>query len=293
MYDYYDDDSRSRELRRSSSAGSRGRTSGRSTRDTRTRSSRSTRSSGRGSSRRSSLNGRPRNNAVTVKPLGVAILVVLSVLLAVVLTRCTMTPKIKAAQKAEREAKNEVVELKNQVASLENSLAQAQAELKNQGVESPWTKSGKFTTGDDTLDKEVKTFCDKNSGTGLAQADAALEVYKAVAWADYVERDNAQDPKGKDWRIVYAKQYYENDCSGNCYEFAAFLAYCLQYMGYEDAVSQVVIVELQSGGWGDHGLVFLTDTNGRACLCDTSLGTDGWLLDADAYNVEIQDVENA
>lgn len=292
MYDYYDDGGRSRELRGSSSSAGRSRTSGRTTRDSRTRSSRP---SGRGSSRtrRSSLDRRPRNNSLTFKPLGVAIIVVLSVLLSVFLTRCTMTPKIKEAQKAERAAKNEVVELKNELSALQTSLDQAKAELKGKGVDSPWTKSGKFTTGDDMLDNEVKTFCDKNSGTGLAQPAAALEVYKAVAWADYVERDNAQDPKGKDWRIVYAKQYYENDCSGNCYEFAAFLGYCLQYMGYEDAVSQVVIVELQSGGWGDHGLVFLTDTDGRACLCDTSLGTDGWLLDADSYNVEIQDVENA
>ena len=161
------------------------------------------------------------------------------------------------------------------------------------GVKSPWISSGTFATGDATLDEEVKKFCDGIATTDMDIDTAALEVYKGVAWSDYVERDDAQHPAGKDWRIEYARQYYENDCTGNCYEFAAFLGYCLQYLGFADAHSEAVILELKSGDWGDHGLVYVTNTDGTPSLCDTSLGTNGWMLKDTAYNVQIQDVENA
>ncbi|MBR3328287.1 MAG: hypothetical protein IKG22_13290 [Atopobiaceae bacterium] len=161
------------------------------------------------------------------------------------------------------------------------------------GVEDPWLTQGTFTTGDETLDQEVKAFCDERVTTAMNVDTAALEVYKAIAWAEYVERDDAQHPAGKDWRIEYARKYYEHDCSGNCYEFAAFLMYCLRYLGYQDATAQGVAIELQSGSWGDHGLVYVTNTDGRKCLCDTSRGVDGWMLDDTVYNVEIQDFENA
>ncbi|MBR3315828.1 MAG: hypothetical protein IKG18_17015 [Atopobiaceae bacterium] len=160
------------------------------------------------------------------------------------------------------------------------------------GVKSPWITSGTFTTGDATLDEEVKEFCDGIATTDMDIDTAALEVYKGVAWSEYVERDDAQHPAGKDWRIEYARQYYENDRSGNCYEFAAFLSYCLQYLGLEDAHAEAVILELKSGDWGDHGLVYVTNTDGTPSLCDTSLGTNGWMLKETAYNVQIQDVEN-
>ena len=161
------------------------------------------------------------------------------------------------------------------------------------GVKSPWTESGTFTTGDSTLDEEVKEFCDGIATSDMDIDTAALEVYKGVSWSTYVERDDAQHPSGKNWRIEFARQYYENGCSGNCYEFAPFLGYCLQYLGFEDAHGEAVLIQLKSGDWGDHGLVFVTNTDGRSCLCDTSLGTNGWMLDETAYNYEIQDLENA
>lgn len=161
------------------------------------------------------------------------------------------------------------------------------------GVKSPWTASGTFTTGDSTLDEEVKEFCDGIATSDMDIDTAALEVYKGVSWSHYVERDDAQHPSGKNWRIEFARQYYENGCSGNCYEFAPFLGYCLQYLGFEDAHGEAVLIQLKSGDWGDHGLVFVTNTDGRSCLCDTSLGTNGWMLDETSYNYEIQDLENA
>mgnify|MGYP006872998923 CR=1 FL=1 len=161
------------------------------------------------------------------------------------------------------------------------------------GVKSPWTESGTYTSGDATLDEEVKEFCDGIATTDMDIDTALLEVYKGIAWSDYVERDDAQHPSGKDWRLEYARQYYEHDCSGNCYEFASFLGYCLQYMGLSDAHAEGVLVELESGGWGDHGIVYVTNTDGTPSICDTARGTNGWMLKESAYNVQMQDFEDA
>jgi hypothetical protein len=210
-------------------------------------------------------------------------------------TRCVMRPQIEEAEQAAISANNQVVSMQSDVSRLQEELrvAKAQAEDANAGVESKWTSSGRFTTGDETLDQEVKDFCDGIVKEGQSQEDAVMAVYTAIAWSEYVERDDAQNPSGENWRIEYARKYYEHDCSGNCYEFAAFLGYCLRYMGLEDAVSQAVLVQLQSGSWGDHGIVYVTSLDGRSCLCDTSLGVDGYMLDADSYNVQIRDVENS
>ena len=265
-----------------------------------------------GDARRRSSSGRPRDarqvdrgrrrNTQTLLlgmrlPLVMTLLsVLLSVGVSVFATRCAMQPKIDAANESAKEVKEEATTLSKEVSRLNNELKTAQAaaeQVANKGVEDSWLSSGKFTTGDETLDKEVKEFCDGIATSGQDQATAALEVYKSIAWSEYVERDDAQHPSGKDWRTEYARKYYEHDCSGNCYEFAAFLSYCLRYLGYTDAVAEGVEVELQSGGWGDHGIVYVTDTDGRDCLCDTSRGVDGWMLDVDSYNVRIVDFENA
>ena len=222
--------------------------------------------------------------------------VLLSVGVSVFATRCVMQPKIDAANAQTKEAKDTVSSLSQQVSSLKEEVRTAKAAAEataNKGVDDSWLSSGKFTTGDETLDKEVKDFCDNLVSSDQDLPTAALEVYKAIAWSEYVERDDAQHPSGENWRIEYARKYYEHDCTGNCYEFATFLSYCLRYLGYSDAVAEGVQVELQSGGWGDHGIVYVTDTDGRSCLCDTSRGVDGWMLDVDSYNVRIVDFENA
>lgn len=161
------------------------------------------------------------------------------------------------------------------------------------GVESPWVKSGPYTTGDTVLDSEVKAYCDSIVDTSLSQDSAAFEVYKSIAWSDYVERDAAQHPSGENWRTEFARMYYENGCSGNCYEFASFLSYCLQYLGYEDAVAEGVEIEFQSGNWGDHGIVFVTNTDGSSCICDTARGTDAWMISPSSYNMQIMNFESA
>lgn len=244
----------------------------------------------------------------------VILLILVSIAASVLITRAVMMPKIEEAQQEATVAKSQLSTLSQQLSTLsqnseketstsssakdstEDSKKEESDTSKSSsanGVEDPWLKSGTYTSGDSVLDTEVKAFCDSLVNTSMNLDTAALEVYKGIAWSEYVERDEAQNPSGKDWRTQFARMYYENGCSGNCYEFAAFLMYCLQYLGFDDAVAEGVLVQLQAGGWGDHGIVYVTNTDGSASICDTARGTDGWMIPQGTYNVQIQDFENA
>lgn len=149
------------------------------------------------------------------------------------------------------------------------------------GVEDPWSPTGYFTTGDAELDQLVKSYCDSQAQDGLDAGDNAYYTYLHISWIDYVENDQNQRPwdvEG-DWRITYAKQCFTN-MTANCYEFAAAIQYIMRYYGYADAIAEPCLVLRQSGNWGDHGLVFLTSLDGRQCLIDASLSSNGWLLPA-------------
>lgn len=233
----------------------------------------------------------------------VLVLLIVGVGVSVLVTRAFMTPRIEEATAQAEEAQEQVKTLTKRLETTIREAAENEASLKEElekagkktdskdGTKSPWISEGGLSSGDETLDNEVKAFCDARTDSSMSQDAAALEVYKGVAWSEYVERDNAQHPSGPNWRIEYARQYYENDCTGNCYEFAAFLSYCLQYLGYSDARAEGVGIQLESGMLGDHGLVFVTNTDGSACLCDTARGTDGWMIPADSYNMEIMNFE--
>ncbi len=149
------------------------------------------------------------------------------------------------------------------------------------GVEDPWSPTGYFTTGDSELDQMVKDYCDGQTQSGLDAGDNAYYTYLHISWLEYVEDDQNQRPwdvEG-DWRITYAKQCFTK-MTANCYEFAAAVQYIMRYYGYADAIAETCLVLKQSGAWGDHGLVFLTSLDGRQCLIDTSLSSNGWLLPA-------------
>ena len=149
------------------------------------------------------------------------------------------------------------------------------------GVEDPWSPTGYFTTGDAELDQLVKNYCDSQAQDGLDAGDNAYYTYLHISWIDYVENDQNQRPwdvEG-DWRVTYAKQCFTN-MTANCYEFAAAIQYIMRYYGYADAIAEPCLVLRQSGNWGDHGLVFLTSLDGRQCLIDASLSSNGWLLPA-------------
>ena len=217
------------------------------------------------------------------------IFVVIAALAAAAITFFIMRPRLQGARQEAKEAKAQVAELTAEVHRLEEDIRAAQASA-SAGVEDPWVASGRFTTGDPILDKEVKEFCDSHCNTNQSVDEAALLVYEGVAWSEYVERDDAQNPAGPNWRIEYARKYFEHDNTGNCYEFACANMYCLRYLGFSDAMAEAVIIEMQSGDWGDHGIVFVTNTDGRKCLIDTSMGVNGWMLDTDVYNYEIKNV---
>lgn len=157
------------------------------------------------------------------------------------------------------------------------------------GVEDRWVDTGYFTTGDDELDRLVKEFCDEHSDPNLSAAENAKKVYEQAVWREYVEDGENQEPVGPNWDIEYAKQSFRKG-TGNCFEFAACDEFILKYFGYTDVYAEPCFVLMQSGGYGDHGLTFVTDFDGRKCLCDSSLGANGWLLDADNYTVKLMNV---
>ena len=179
-----------------------------------------------------------------------------------------------------------------QAASSSDSSAQsasASSTDSGEGVEDPWTENGRFSTGDSELDELVKAFCDEHSDSSKSAAENAKNAYQEAVWRDYVEDDTNQEPVGPDWDIEYAKQSLKKG-SGNCYEFAAVDEYILKYFGYSDAQAEPCLVLKQSGDWGDHGLTFVTDTDGRKCMLDSSFGANGWMLDADSYSLQLVDV---
>ena len=158
-----------------------------------------------------------------------------------------------------------------------------------QGVEDPWVESGRFATGDAELDRMIKDFCDANSNPDLSLEDNAFNAYCIASWYEFQERDNNQYPTGPNWDVEYAKQAIEEG-SVNCYEQAAFGEYVLKYFGYKDAVAMPSFILRQSGEYGDHGLLYVTNRDGRKCLCDPAFGANGWMLDADIYTVKAMDV---
>ena len=68
--------------------------------------------------------------------------------------------------------------------------------------------------------------------------------------------------------------------------------YVLKYFGYDDAEAEPCVVALQSGAYGDHGLVFVTNraTNSR-CIVDDAMGYDGWMLGIDDYDYDIRNID--
>lgn len=169
------------------------------------------------------------------------------------------------------------------------SQVQAPSVAADEGVEDPWVEGGRFSTGDAELDQMVKDFCDSNSRDDLNAADNAFNVYCYAMWAEFVEREDNQEPTGPTWDITYAKQ----GLSGrgvNCYEQVAVGEYILKYFGYYDAQAEPCFILRQSGEYGDHGLLYVTDLDGRKCLCDPAFGADGWMLDADIYTVQLMEV---
>jgi hypothetical protein len=173
-------------------------------------------------------------------------------------------------------------------ASMEAKRVEKNQEQGYEGVKSPWTKSGYFTTGDKELDKSVKAFCDKYTTKGKSVSDNAYNTFCNITWSDYDEWEGNQYPHTYDWQVGYAKDFFSR--GGNCFSMAAAIQWCMRYFGYADAHAELTYQERQSGGWLDHGLTWLTDSSsGDIKMIDSELSSKGWLMSPNSYNVEILD----
>lgn len=230
-----------------------------------------------------------RNRIIAV----VVLVVVVAILVFAVssLVRCAAGVPGDAPQDGGGEGPGDVVaeQVGEAVAQELEANASAAAVAEGQGVDDPWVASGRFSTGDAELDQMVKGFCDSNSRADLNAADNAFNVYCYAVWAEFVERENNQHPTGPDWDKVYAKQALSGN-GVNCFEQVAVAEYILKYFGYADAQAEPCFILRQSGEYGDHGLLYVTDLDGRKCLCDPAFGANGWMLDAGIYTVKVMDV---
>lgn len=162
------------------------------------------------------------------------------------------------------------------------------------GVDDPWVPSGKFTTGDAELDTMLKEYCDANSSPDKTAEENAYSVYLAISWSEVYEQQDDEEmpnqhPQGPDWDILYSKQFLWRG-GGNCYEFSAITGFALQYFGYADAHGEPCEILRESGGYGPHGLVVVTNKDGSPCICDNAMGSNGWMLRSDIYTYYIEDI---
>ena len=167
--------------------------------------------------------------------------------------------------------------------------AEAAAQADYRGVEDPWVEGGLFTTGDAELDRLVKDYCDGNSAEDLSAAENAFNAFCHITWSDFEENEDNQAPTGPTWDIGYAKQFFQRN-AGNCYDVSAAAEYALKYFGYSEAYAEPCFILRQSGEYGNHGLVYVTDLDGSKRLCDCAFGANGWMLDADIYTVKLMDI---
>ena len=165
------------------------------------------------------------------------------------------------------------------------------------GVESPWTDTLLFTTGNASLDEQVKTFCDAISKSSDSAEKNAHAVYDVVVQSDFEPRTMADMPTGADWALGAAHHYFISakpkeglGGKGDFYEFAAVIGFCLRYFGYDDAIAAPVM-GIDTGGGVGTALCFVTDKKGDARVCDPYYGTNGWMLEQTKYKgVVVEDV---
>lgn len=165
-----------------------------------------------------------------------------------------------------------------------------------QGVEDPYTYTGYFTTGNDELDQQVKAFCDSIGDPTLEARDNAKKVFDAIAQkSDYTVRAYADKPGGPEWYRVCGEQYFASAKpdegkagSGDYYDYASAVCWCLRYFGFSDALA----VPLTNEAGTDYGkaVVVVTDISDTLCVCDPSRPYDGWMLDAYAQNLVIENI---
>ena len=189
----------------------------------------------------------------------------------------------------------EDTEAQNLEAAAGSEDANAASNVYN-GVESPYTYSGYFSTGNDELDLQVKTFCDAIADPTLEARDNAQRVFeKIVQSQNYTMRSASDKPGGPEWYLVCAEQYFASATpdqglpgSGDYYDYAAAISYCLRYFGFSDALA-VPLTDATGTSFGQ-AVVVVTDVSGTSCVCDPSKPYAGWMLDSYSQNLIVENI---
>lgn len=166
------------------------------------------------------------------------------------------------------------------------------------GLEDKWLASGVFTTGNKELDVQVKEFCDALTMEGLSAHDNAQTTFNTIVWSGYEERTAEEKPSGADWDKAAARHFFTTGVpaegvggTGDVYEFAAAISYCLRYFGFTDALAVPVLRGTLATGQTSSALVVVTNEYGMSCVCDPTLLADGWMLDRDLYSIVVENIE--
>ena len=268
-----DDDFEYEEARRQRSGGSRG--SGRPSRSSSSAKSSSKRArderkpllDGSSGSLRERYDGEQpaRNNALSQRVV-IIIAIIIAILIIIGIAKCVgggdseSKDKNKETQATEQQAEN--------------------GEATTGGVESPWTETKTFSSGDATFDARLKDYCDQHTPEGGAAEAGAKATYDVIVAMERDIRDNNQNPGGSGWELTYAKQILDAN-SGNNYEKAALIAQALKYFGY-NAMAQPCIVDGESAG-----LVFVANDDGTKLIISPALGENGWMMDERAISYQI------
>ena len=166
-----------------------------------------------------------------------------------------------------------------------------------EGVECPWRDTLLFTTGNATLDEQVKTFCDAISKSSDSAEKNAHAVFDVIVQSDFEPRTLSDMPTGADWALGAAHHYFMTakpkegiGGKGDYYEFAAVIEFCLKYFGYDDAIAAPVM-GIDTGGGVGTALCFVTDKKGDARVCDPYYNTNGWMIEQSKYKgVVVEDI---
>ena len=164
-----------------------------------------------------------------------------------------------------------------------------------QGVEDPYTYTGYFSTGSDELDQQVKAFCDAIADPTLDARSNAQKVFQKIAGnSTYTIRSVTDKPGGPEWYRVCAEQYFSTATpdqgihgSGDFYDYASALCYCLRYFGFSDALA-VPLASLTGSEY--KAVVVVTDTSGTSCVCDPSQYANGWMNDLYAQSFLVENI---
>ena len=162
------------------------------------------------------------------------------------------------------------------------------------GVDDPWNASGSFTVEDEELDAYIRDYCDAHTMEGDTAEQAAERTYDDVVQSSYLYR--VDKPMGLDWVARSAREFFRSgaetgEYQGDAYEFSAVMALCLRYFDYGDAIAVPIVYSESEEGQEGSALCLVTDkTTGMQCVCDPTLGTEGWMLPRTGYSILVDDI---